>query len=159
MSQHVSEARGESDGLWIPLTEFSVRSGISTSTIRRKIKSNSIHYRLEKGRYLILFNEGGLAVQAQPLIDCSSAKGIEHNEVAFRQLSKPENEVPTANPAWVMSLVENAVRMVSEAFEHALKEKDERIRLLEKRNEDLDGRLNELRLLIRVLEERYNVRY
>ena len=49
--------------------------------------------------------------------------------------------------------------MATEAFERALKEKDERIRLLEKRNAIQEERLNELRTLVRVLEEKYEVRY
>ena len=56
MSQQVRTDGEPSVGLWLPLTEYSVRSGVSLSTIRRKIKSNSIPFKLEKGKYLILFN-------------------------------------------------------------------------------------------------------
>ncbi len=45
MSQHVPETCNGSDGLWLPLIEYSVKSGVSLSTIRRKIKSNSIAFR------------------------------------------------------------------------------------------------------------------
>jgi hypothetical protein len=38
---------------WLPLTEYALRSGTSISTLRRKIKSNSIEYKMEEGRYLI----------------------------------------------------------------------------------------------------------
>src|SRR5580658_7010335 len=61
MSEHVMETCNESNGQWLPLIEYSVRSGVSLSTIRRKIKSNSIKYRLEKGRYLILFDDANNA--------------------------------------------------------------------------------------------------
>lgn len=57
MPPHVQATRDESDGTWLPLIEYSVKTGVSLSTIRRKIKSNGIQYRLEKGRYLILFSE------------------------------------------------------------------------------------------------------
>lgn len=55
MSHPVQDLRNESVGQWLPLIEYSVKSGVSLSTIRRKIKSNSIPYKLEKGKYLILF--------------------------------------------------------------------------------------------------------
>src|SRR3989338_2212003 len=44
------------DGVWLPLVEYSLKSGVSLSTIRRKIKTNTIPFRLEKGKYLILFS-------------------------------------------------------------------------------------------------------
>jgi hypothetical protein len=59
MSHPVSEMRNESVGQWLPLIEYSIKSGVSLSTIRRKIKSNSIPFKLEKGKYLILFNGEG----------------------------------------------------------------------------------------------------
>lgn len=44
-----SEVRGN----WIPLVDYSFKTGISLSTLRRHIKTNKILYRLEDGRYLI----------------------------------------------------------------------------------------------------------
>jgi hypothetical protein len=46
---------GDMDGEnWIPLVEFSVKKGISLSTLRRYIKSNKIPWKLLEGRYLVL---------------------------------------------------------------------------------------------------------
>jgi hypothetical protein len=42
---------------WLPLTEYALRSGMSISTLRRKIKSNNIEYKMEDGRYLIRLDE------------------------------------------------------------------------------------------------------
>lgn len=42
---------------WLPLTEYALRSGMSISTLRRKIKANHIEYKMEDGRYLIRFDE------------------------------------------------------------------------------------------------------
>jgi hypothetical protein len=39
---------------WIPLVEFSVKKGISLSTLRRYIKSNKIPWKLLEGRYLVM---------------------------------------------------------------------------------------------------------
>ncbi len=38
---------------WLPITEFAQRRGVSISTLRRKIKSNELDYKMEEGRYLI----------------------------------------------------------------------------------------------------------
>lgn len=55
MSHPDQDPRNEIVGQWLPLTEYSVKSGVSLSTIRRKIKSQSIRFKLEKGKYLIYF--------------------------------------------------------------------------------------------------------
>lgn len=192
MAEHVPETCNESNGHWLPLIEYSVKSGVSLSTIRRKIKSNTIRYRLEKGRYLILFNEMNNLAARQPQTAPSSDIGVWQDEpltrlepardqagsrdAAFRNETsyRPDPvRQPVAPPRVREELFEDeieerpsellfaerAVKMVSEAFEHALKEKDERIRMLEKANKELDERLNEMRTLVRVLEEKFQVRY
>jgi hypothetical protein len=157
MSQHVVETCNESNGLWLPLTEYAVKSGVSLSTIRRKIKSNSIQYRLEKGRYLILFQSPDFLPSRT--VVTPKAEPLRSEPVKSLVQPSAEKEAKIAEDHWALPVVERAVRMVSEAFEHTLKEKDERIRLLEKRSEELAERVNELRLLVRVLEEKYEVRY
>lgn len=151
-------------GTWLPLTEYAVRSGVSLSTIRRKIKTNSIPFRLEKGRYLILFKSTDThAAEAAPVQEEAPAPLYAVPTPAPRAEARQEIVPTVASPSTVTATAANgmdqAVRMISEAFEHTLREKDERIRLLEKRNEDLEERLNELRTLVRVLEEKYEVRY
>jgi hypothetical protein len=49
------------NGNWIPLVEFSVKKGISLSTLRRYIKSNKIPWKLLEGRYLVLDDGSFLA--------------------------------------------------------------------------------------------------
>ncbi len=164
MPQHVTETRNEGNGLWLPLTEYAVKSGVSLSTIRRKIKSNSIQFRLEKGRYLILFSDGNQPTPQPVLNIVSSRMSMGENAPQYRQESAPKTATSSmkddeAQDRLAIPLVEKAVRMVSQAFEHTLREKDERIRLLEQRNVELDERLNELRTLVRVLEDKYEVRY
>lgn len=176
MAQPTAQSCDEGDGLWLPLTEFSVRSGISTSTIRRKIKSNSLQYRLENGRYLIWYSGKELGDKApaspaalpQPVLVAVPAptpapkaepKIEPETEPTAPVRSAPKPQVRPAAEESVFPLVDRAVQMVSGAFEQALREKDERIRLLEKQNQELKDRLNELRILVRALEEKYEVRY
>lgn len=143
MSQHVIETCNEGSGLWLPLTEYSVRSGVSLSTIRRKIKSNSIPHRLEKGRYLILFQGNSELREAEQDVQMEAPA----NPLPVRTVPPP-----SAPQATAFSETEEAVRMVSEAFEM-------NIQKLEERNRELEQRVNELQLLVRVLEEKYEVRY
>lgn len=177
MPPHFPAASDGSDGTWLPLIEYSVKTGVSLSTIRRKIKGNSIQYRLEKGRYLILFSEANNQIAKQPVPQPVvqpvtpppiNPVGATSNDVD-RWQDKPLSRF---NPSQLVSFdaperddrrtaaeVEKAVSMVSEAFEYALVQKEEQIRMLETRNRELEERVNELKLLIRVIEEKYKVRY
>jgi hypothetical protein len=164
MSQLAPALAGDAcggDGSWLPLTEYSVKSGVSLSTIRRKIKTNSIPFRLEKGKYLIRFSDGTDSLST-PTLPISAPVAL------FIPEEKPKRAAPTPPPTvtqslseerWAVPLIERSVKLVSDAFEKTLHEKDERIRLLEKRSRELEERLNELKLLVRVLEEKYEVRY
>lgn len=39
--------------LWIPIVDYAVLKGISTSTLRRYIKAKKVEYKIEDGRYLL----------------------------------------------------------------------------------------------------------
>ncbi|MBI3535501.1 MAG: hypothetical protein HY072_08485 [Deltaproteobacteria bacterium] len=41
---------------WIPLVEYAVQTGISLSTLRRHIKANKIHFKLQDGKYFLQCN-------------------------------------------------------------------------------------------------------
>jgi hypothetical protein len=167
MPPHVLTTCNESDGTWLPLIEYSVKTGVSLSTIRRKIKGNSIQYRLEKGRYLILHSEANNQAAQQPMQHTSpQSQGASTTDVD-RWQDKPLHRF---NPSQIVSFdapteeekpgtVDKAVSMISEAFEYALVQKEEQVRMLELRNRELEDRVNELKLLVRVLEEKYKVRY
>lgn len=173
MPPHVPETCNESDGTWLPLIEYSVKTGVSLSTIRRKIKGNSIQYRLEKGRYLILFSEANNQIAKQattpmPAPQPTMPVGATSTDVD-RWQDKPLSrfnpsqlvsfDAPEEDDKRVVAQVDKAVNMVSEAFEYALVQKEEQIRLLEQRNRDLEERVTELKLLLRVIEEKYKIRY
>lgn len=160
MSQHVSETCNEGNGYWLPITEYSVKSGMSLSTIRRKIKSNSISYRLEKGKYLILFakkEQTMQPVEPTPKATPFSISNRNHQEIVRMPRLTTHEEKRESIVRFEQD--DAAFHMVTDAYEHALHEKSERIKLLENRNKELEDRLNELRLLVQVLEEKYEVRY
>ncbi|NBT59120.1 hypothetical protein EBT16_10090 [bacterium] len=97
MSHPVQEMRDESVGQWLPLVEYSIKSGVSLSTIRRKIKSNSISFRLEKGKYLILFEPRDQAtVQAERPTSFAGAEAqetIHKQQARIRQLEQELDEM------------------------------------------------------------------
>lgn len=164
MSSHVPTTCNESDGTWLPLIEYSVKTGVSLSTIRRKIKTNSIQYRLEKGRYLILLQDSsetgtqpvqqGVGASSQD-VDRWQDKPLSRFNPSAAIMAEPEE----GEDRRLLPMVEKAVNMVSDAFEYALVQKEEQIRILEQRNQELEDRVNELKLLVRVIEEKYKVRY
>lgn len=166
MSQHVITTCNESNGVWLPIIEYSVKTGVSLSTVRRKIKSGTIQYRLDKGRYLILLENMNppppvLTIpndihrwQDKPL----SQLNRETASVSYRD-PKQEQQEEKKIEASVTKEDTQSISQISDAFEHALTEKEARIRLLEKANRQLEERVAELKLLIRVLEDKYNVRY
>jgi len=98
MSHPVQDEQTESVGQWLPLIEYSMKSGVSLSTIRRKIKANSIPFKREKGKYLILFmgdefvstteikraNPSGLSTQNQK---------VQMQEERIRQLEQELDEM------------------------------------------------------------------
>lgn len=180
MPSHVPETCNESNGTWLPLIEYSVKTGVSLSTIRRKIKSGSIQYRLEKGRYLILLAprsenvprsaplksvEAPGAGFAEPVPSVATAPDTDVDRWQDKPLSRFNPHQPVQEKAVeeentrVVPMVEKAVGMVSDAFEYALVQKEEHIRILEHRNRELEERVEELKMLVRILEEKYKVRY
>lgn len=149
MSQHVVETCPEGAGAWLPLTEYAVKSGVSLSTIRRKIKTKSITYRLDHGRYLIFLEAPNTAVKTPVSVLVEDAPTPVRTSPG-RETMKEDHSLP---------LFERTIKMISSAFEQTMKEKDARIQLLEKRSRELEDRLSELRTLVRVLEEKFEVRY
>jgi len=41
------------NGEWVPLLQYAAKKSQSISTLRRRIKSNKIRYKLENGRYFL----------------------------------------------------------------------------------------------------------
>ncbi|MBI4041891.1 MAG: hypothetical protein HY391_00280 [Deltaproteobacteria bacterium] len=40
---------------WLPIVEYAARTGVSISTVRRRIRSHQIVYRLQAGKYLVKY--------------------------------------------------------------------------------------------------------
>lgn len=74
---------------WLPLTEYALRSGMSISTLRRKIKSNSIAFKMEDGRYLI---------KSDDLAEAASVTGFASTDLAPRVPATRPGVAPVTPP-------------------------------------------------------------
>lgn len=101
MSHPVQELRNESVGQWLPLIEYSIKSGVSLSTIRRQIKRNGIQFKLEKGKYLIFFERGDQTTWKAEQPDSfahsealtEARQTIQQQQARIRQLEQELNEM------------------------------------------------------------------
>ncbi|MCM0604961.1 MAG: hypothetical protein KA715_02620 [Xanthomonadaceae bacterium] len=87
-------------GNWIPLVDYSFKTGTSLSTLRRHIKSNKILYRLEEGRYLIYDPNASAArltsqVSTDAAPETSTAEKASH--LQERQIQILETELQRAH--------------------------------------------------------------
>jgi len=118
---------------WIPIAEYAVKTGTSISTLRRKIKSNAIPYRLEEGRYLV---EYGLN-EKQPAKEVFPRKSEDSSTKAKVVQAPFEVEAESsADLRW--------------------KALEVRVAGLVKKVELLSEQTSELRMLVKIFEERLN---
>jgi hypothetical protein len=79
-------------GAWLPLMDYSMRKGVSLSTLRRYIKAGKVQFKVEEGRYL-LFDEEAEQAPAQT----AQAPGLAHETSQLRfMVSRLELELKSA---------------------------------------------------------------
>jgi hypothetical protein len=114
---------------WLPLTEYAMRTGISISTIRRRIKSHTIAYKMEEGRYLI---------QADAFVEKAETKDTgfvsEEPVKAILQANLNPISAPSSDLHW--------------------KAMEARVSGLAKKVEFLSEQLAEVKMLVKVFEEK-----
>jgi len=145
----------QSQEIWLPITEYAVKAGISLSTIRRRIKANSLTFRLDKGKYWIRFEtDAKLHTAPQP------AEPIQRpsTPTAKAPLWDRQQETRISSPT-IVSPRNDSVETIRTAYEQSIKEKNTRLQTLQSRNQELEDRVTELQHLIQVLEEKFDVQY
>lgn len=142
---------------WLPLAEYSIKHQISISTLRRRIKSDELNYRLDDGKYFILDESPqrhGRLEDIRPSLKSESFK-----QALFRKPEAIEQSVTPAagehktiiTPAQVEageSVIAAANRLLADlkkAYSQILQEKEEQIMYL--REEVVD-----LKTLVKILE-------
>jgi hypothetical protein len=160
--------------VWLPLTEYALRSGMSISTLRRKIKSNSVDYKMEEGRYLIRFDEFG---DEPTPTNVGFASSDAPKSVALPAALPVPVPAPPAAPTLLPSapsspraLPSNAglyeeLKKIREELAHGRDEGSLRWRALEarvaglaKKLEQFTEQMAELKMLVKIFEEKLDAR-
>lgn len=123
--------------MWLPLTDYSTKYKVSVSTLRRRIKSEDIRFRLDDGKYFIIDEPiDSQAKGHRPSLSSESANfGVSQNQ---QMKLAPTEE----------SVLDVANRLLSElkrAYTLILAEKEEQMLLLKEE-------VSDLKTLVRVLE-------
>jgi hypothetical protein len=154
---------------WLPLTEYALRSGLSISTLRRKIKSNAIEYRMEDGRYLIRSDE---MVDEAPESKKSTFAFTSSDEVPATKKSAsvaraltPIPSMPSLPSAKVLRATSDELEAIRQEVKLGRAEDALRWRALEARVSGIARKLDlfseqisELKMLVKIFEEKLDAR-
>jgi hypothetical protein len=156
---------------WLPLTEYALRSGMSISTLRRKIKSNTIAYKMEDGRYLILGDE--LSESARAIGFASSDQAVPRMPQARPNLAPAPYAPATREPEPALAPAFPAIREASGGEELALREEirrlqennllrwkalEARVSGIAKKLEFFSEQMAEAKMLVKLFEEKLDHR-
>lgn len=154
---------------WLPLTEYALRSGMSISTLRRKIKSNTIAYKMEEGRYLIQsddlfdgtrepgFSSSDTAVRVQQSIPVASPIAPERVTTVVAPLPPPRMSVTAASIAELEAL-RGEIRRMREEDTLRWKALEARVSGLAKKLEFFSEQMAETKMLVKIFEEKMDSR-
>ncbi|MEI6079183.1 MAG: hypothetical protein WCQ53_00905 [bacterium] len=109
---------------WLPITEYSLKNGISISTIRRKIKNKTLESKIENGKYFIL--------------DALTDYEINENKTDADGL---------------VTFAENSISTISKLNHELIEEKDKIIRTQEITINHLREQISDLKMLIGIMEK------
>ncbi len=112
---------------WFSIMEYSLKKSISPSTIRRKIKNNTINFKLDGGKYLI------------------------QDDSQTNQSATCYSEPKTIND--VLNFTEKTLNEMTRINTEFLEEKDKIIRLQEQNIKELKEEIAEFKMLVDVLEK------
>ena len=125
---------------WLPITEYSLRRGISVSTIRRKIKSKSIKHKIENGKYFIM--------------DDNSEDIINESSFCINTLNTGiSNKTCFTNIEDLINFAQHSIDAVTELNRGIIDEKDKIIKVQENTINHLREQISELKMLVEVLEK------
>lgn len=135
--------------MWLSLTEYSNKHKVSISTLRRKIKSTDIEFRLDDGKYMIYDTDEPTteAVSQTRKEIAPSHSGVSYNE-QHRPSLKSEAQHENMNKESGESVITAANRLLADlkkAYSQVLQDKEEQI-------SELREEISDLKTLIKVLE-------
>jgi hypothetical protein len=133
---------------WLPLTEYAARTGVSISTLRRKIKSSAIHFKMDGGKYLI---------------KCDRETGSENTTPEVWPEEGPyfSSDIISAPPAQGHATNlgrEEVVSLNVPETELKWRALEARVSGLAKKIDMFSEQISELKMLVRIFEERLDER-
>lgn len=139
-----NQVQQQSNKKWVPLIEYSNRYHISISTLRRRIKLESIPFKLEGGKYYILDDEG--AAVEEPSLQTNKRAATPQSE---QEMPKFEASSSSGRDETILSAANRLLDELKRAYTAILQEKDEQQKILREEIADL-------KTLVRVLEDENN---
>jgi hypothetical protein len=133
---------------WLPLLNYSTKYNISLSTLRRRIKSRSIEFKLDQGKYFISDSEA----QAPVSVATHGSPPPKREAKVFNEPTQvsghSSNEISHSNfvEASVLTSANRLVEEIKSAYAKILQEKEEQI-------SQLKEEIVDLRMLVRILED------
>jgi uncharacterized protein YegL len=118
---------------WLSIKDYSNRTKISVSTLRRKIKENNIKYKTEQGKYLIFFEE-----DEEDKKDLAQIKTVKPNKN-----NQQEDFI---------KFVEQTISSINKLNQDLIEEKEKRLSVQDELIKQLKEEVIELRMLVKVLE-------
>lgn len=124
---------------WLTLNEYSVKYGVSISTLRRRVRNQQIRFRLEEGKYLV-------ADATTPLESPGRKQIPMPGQVKAIEMETPVAQVSNHDGAGFFGAAQKLLEELKKAYTLILQEKEEQIC-------QLKDEISDLRTLVRVLEE------
>ena len=113
---------------WLTLQDYSIKKGVSVSTLRRKIKNSELEYRLQNGRYLLKAN----LEEGTP-----NSKKTEENPYKLKKLNRDKEDLLS-----LVSLLETEKKELEKHFITLKKDHQDLLALvsfLENEKKELSG--------------------
>jgi predicted site-specific integrase-resolvase len=83
----------EGDETWLPIVDYAVLKGVSTSTLRRYIKANKVRFKLENGRYLLPASESIKVAHRWDEVGSDSVAEFDRSQELEEQLRKAQEQI------------------------------------------------------------------
>ncbi len=124
--------------MWLSLTEYSNKHKVSISTLRRKIKSTDIEFRLDEGKYMVHDADKDHETAPSPTTSFSEKHRPSLKSDALQETNKESGES-------VITAANRLLADLKKAYTQVLYDKEAQI-------SDLREEISDLKTLIKVLE-------
>ncbi|MCX6111857.1 MAG: hypothetical protein NTY22_01015 [Proteobacteria bacterium] len=116
---------------WLPITKYSLKNGISISTIRRKIKNKTLEHKIENGKYFIMDDDADYEIEESGVAGKKSSMNIDD----------------------VIDFAQRSIDTADALNRELLEEKEKVIKIQDGLIIQLKDQINELKMLVGVLEK------